>query len=613
MNTRPWPERRKNLRILVKHSTQSSSLRQKKTIINRLKSLGSENLQNLLEELELENFSMFHIEIVTNLLSNPPVASANDKTSLIPILGIFSCIHKIVEIAFFFSFDTFFFGHLLHTLKKSCTKNWAFSCILLETFLLGSKLKKTHNATLEEAALTLLRGLGYGKVPFILYAISFFDIDKSVFIPFMQCEIKKIDENNFQLIKHTMDALGIRENLPSPKSYVDVIKPLPGEFSFYEECKAPENFIFPTVNTLLIKDIEKRRLEPYILDYIGYSIYEHPELIKKVIGKKKYVDFIPSIARILSKAIKNSQNNYCNSIINCLESDSDLILISECYKFGLFTIKELFDLINQLIEKNFISKLCAILENLGRFILYKKETNKQAIGMIEQLRQCSLDKLSRIRVSHCISMIINPEFCKIGAFEFIRWFLNSPGYEKTVLFEEMKNSSRFILMILSRPEIFNDEKFFTKFIDKIKNSALTDLALKDNNGMTNSNEEFIRNFYLSAIPKIYRSHKLLSQNYIQALTFLMKNTSQQASILDAFLKGAMDEGSKYKYLLLLLDAADPNLHKGYLEILRHKLTNDVEFQAMLFNFCEKYRYEYTFEDVESDSFEREICRMSEYD
>ncbi|ELA41623.1 uncharacterized protein VICG_01371 [Vittaforma corneae ATCC 50505] len=616
MDTHTWLEKRGSLRILKNHSNQSSKLKKKQSIINKLKCLHTENFISLLEELENENFNKFHTEIVNNLLSNPIIASPPSKSTPAVLQSTFDYIHKIVEVVYLFSFDSSLMGYLVSSLKKGHSNNWTFCCILLEIFILNTKQKKMPNTTLETVAQTLLKTLKGQRLSFILYSLKFFDIDKSVFVPNIEDEIKTINEDNFEILKEIAGILKINEDLKIPNSYIEIVKPVPGEFSFYEDSKVPSEFVFPPFSMSMIKNIEKKKLEPYMLDYIGQNICSHPELITKIINKKKYVEFIPSLARILSKAIKNSKS-YCGSILSCQNTDKDLILIAECYKFGLFTSQEIFNLINQLIDKHLISKLCVILEQLGRYILYKKETNRLSIEMIEKVKNSPLDNVSKIQFSQCISMILNPEFCKINILDFLRWFFNSTDYETNALFAKMKKSPRFLLLVLSQPSIFENEENFKKFFNEVKDIVFTlDTSIPLAKTMKNMIEEentssFLIGFYLFSIPRIYEKHKTLALDYAQAISFLARKQSQQTQVINTLLKEKVGERLKYRIILLLLDSFDPEIHEKYIEILNKRQKGDAEFRAMLFNFCEKHHY--ACEVDESDSFEREMCLMEESD
>ena len=428
---------------------------------------------------------------------------------------------------------------------------------------------------------TLLKGLQENRPSLILYVLYYGEPSRLI----SKNEIISINENNFELLKHMADLVGLEDALSLPNSYVEVVKSsLPDEFSFYEDSPVPDGFVFPPFSASIIKNIEKKNMPVYMLEYIRRKVYNKPELISKLLNKKKYVEFIPGLAKILSKSIKNSKT-FCSSILsaqlNRENATKELMLIAECYKFGLFTVQELFDLINQLIEDNLIFNLCILLEHVGRYIFYKKESNRLAIEMVEKIKQSPMDSASKIRVSQCISTIINSEFSKINIFDFIRWFLNSTEYEKSEVFEKMKQSRRLVLIILAQPGIFENDRLFRNFVDNV--------------GFIDS--IFLIRMYLSVIPKVPKTQAL---DYINAISILATHYDQQAEVLDTLSSNKMNSDQKDTLIIFLLNKFDSKLHAKYLKMFSKN--ENPEIRAMVFNFCEEYKYDY----VNEDSFEREM-------
>ena len=141
MDDKSWIRKKSSLKILKTHSSQSTNLKKKQSIINRLKSLSNENFSQFLADLEYENLNKFHTEIINNILLNPLIQNPSIKI----YENVFLEIRKVIEIIYLFSFDSSFFTYLTTTLKKIYSQNWAISCIFLEVFALNLKIKNKIN------------------------------------------------------------------------------------------------------------------------------------------------------------------------------------------------------------------------------------------------------------------------------------------------------------------------------------------------------------------------------------------------------------------------------------------------------------------------------------
>jgi len=513
MTSQTWKDKRATLKTLKMHASHSSKLKRKQAILNKLRSVRPEGFQQLLAELENENFNKFHTEVVNNLLACPAIASPPQHLTLQATYSVFQSIQMAVEVIYLFSFDLTFMSYLISYSKKHHADSWTISCILLETFLLSTKNKK---APLETVVAALLKGLKSNHLPFIFYVLEAFAVDTAVLVPFVQNEMKAVKEENLELLKAITATLGITDDLHVCKSYIEVIKPAQGEFSFYEDAPAPTGGVLPQLFTsVILKNIEKRELTPQMLDFIGHSIYGHPELIAKLMSKKKHIDFIPRLARILSKAIKGSRT-HCSSILASRATDRDLILIAECYKFGLFTPQELFELLNQLVEKGLISELCVVLESLGRFIFYKKETNLGSIELLERVKHSPLTSLARAQFSQCISMILNPELSRFGITDFLRWFIRTERYRSSLLFDEIRSSRRALLLVLSDPTFFGNPGALRAFTAELERA-----------GPGEGHRDLIIDFYLKAIPLVCERHRALAFSYANVLTGVPSTAAQE--------------------------------------------------------------------------------------
>lgn len=589
MDDEDWKRKKASLKILKAHSTQSTNLKRKQTIINRLKSLSNENFILLLADLEHENLNKFHTEIVNNLLLNPLIQNPQIKI----FKNVFLEIRKVVEIIYLFSFDNLFFSYLTTTLKKIYSQNWALSCIFIETFVLNTKIKKLQTSqSIESVTMTLIKHLKDNTIGLMLYTLESFDIEHSFYLDPIQNEIKKANLDTIEALKKCTEILGISNDIKLDRQYISVIIPLEGEFDFYEESKVTDKSILPKFSASLLKNIEKKNYDTQMLDYIGQNIFDRPDLISKLLKKKKKLDFIPSLARILSKCYKNKRN-FIDSILENNNTEADLILIAECSKFNIISPDELFNLLYNFLDQNQIDKLCTILYFAGRFILFKKETNLRAIELFEKIKSSSMDETSKIAATHCISVILNPKCSKLDILDFFRWFFNSTNFENSELFHEIiKNSKKFLLILFAQPDIFEDKTKLLKAITK--SNMLTTM----------------KNFYLDSIEKLQMQHKAFTLEYIHTLGLMIKKSEDQEKILNFILNLSIEESFKYKIAIIIADYFNSDVRLNFLPIFRERTGISREFERLFFNFCEKYHYDI---HLEEDSFERELQGMYDSD
>lgn len=590
MDDLDWKSKKASLKVLKSHSTLSTNLKRKQTIINRLKNVSNENFTMLLHDLENENLNKFHTEIVNNLLLNPMITNPSLKL----YSNVFLEVQKVVEIIYLFSFDSLFFSYLTTTMKKIHSQNWAVSCIFIEVFILNLKIKKSLNSltTVDNVALSLIKHLKDCPIGLILYTLEFFDCNPAIFNEIIKNEIKNANLENLSALKKCAELMGISDEIRIQDQYVHVITPLKGEFDFYEDFKPIDRALLPKFTPSLIKNIEKKSTDLQLLDFIGQNIYDRPDLVTKLLKKKKKIDFIPCLARILAKCFKNKKT-LIDSIIGSSNSESDLVLIAECSKFNIIGSDELFSILYNLLEQNQVEKLCTILYSAGRFILYKKETNSRAIDLFEKIRSWPMDEISRITATHCVSIVLNPECSKIDILDFFRWFFNKSDFEKSEIFDEIKKSKNFLLILFAQPGIFENKPHLLKAIKK------------------SEMYETMVDFYLNAIEKTYLTSKTFSLDYVYALGSIVKSRVEQCKIIDLILKIRIDEATKYKMILILLDAYDREIHVVYLQLIREKSYLSSELESLFFNFCEKYHHEFDME--ESNSFDRELMCMYDSD
>lgn len=577
-----WIEKRKSLRMLKSHATQSSSLKKKLGIINRLRNIGTEDFEVLLAELSDENMNRFHTEIVNSLLGNTRMNAEE--------------IHKVVEVVYLYSFDQCFMSYLVASLKKTYTESWAASCIFLEAFYL---LKKKDLGT---AAKYILKNLKEGRTSYVHYVLTSFEIDCEIFKEFVAGEISNANEKNIENLRKIAEIMHIDHKISLKSDFIDLVKIADHEFDFYgtaaEPCSSSPALCGEQFTPSMLKCIERRMSDVQFLDFIGQNIHDKPGLIEKLWKKRKNIRIIPSLARIFSKAMK-SNSGMITSLLSKLEAlkPEDLILLSELYKFNIVKAPELFDMLEFYLSRRMIEKLCIVLETAGRFLLASKHTNKQTVDLMERLKGVNCMNVEKIHISNCLSRILSSGKSKLTIIDYLRWFFtsNAPRLLSSTndpLLARMRESKKFMLIVFMQPSLFGSTKLLADMIE------LVEMA------------EFMESFYLNAIPKI-RNNSLLFQ-VVEVLGHLAKGAAEQKKMLYSIKNMNASDEIRLRSMLMLLDMFDQSLHHdvlGTITVWARSLRNR-EVDALLFNFLEKYQY--PIEDS-TDSLEREISCMREDD
>lgn len=584
-----WKTARSSLLVLTSYSSKISNLKKKQSILNRLKCVTSEKFPDFLNELAEENFKKFHTEIVNNILSNQFLLNPSCKN----YESTFADIHKITKIVYLFSFDQSFITCLSASIKKLNFSSWAVCCFLLEIYLLVSNSRKNNTVSIESVAKTVLKNLKENRCIFFLYLLEYFEVDKTMLKDEFEKELKEVNENNLEILKKLSKIMGYNNDVVVKDTYVALIKPIDGEFDFYDETKSIENRqvdtkAFGAFNPSLLKNIEKGEVDLALLDFISQNIYDRPDLVAKLVKKKKQYDFIPYIARVLAKVYKNKKQ-FVESLLAATDTEEDLVLIGECVKFLLVTYDEFFGLVNTLLAKDQIEKVCYLLQSCGRFILIQKESNSRAIALIENIKNSTMSEQNRLVFIHTLSLILNPGSSRLTIVEFFRYLFNTTNYRTSTIFSALKASKKLVLIIAAQPCIFDGGKKIAKFIE-----LLTDKAE-------------VVNFYIRSIPILYPSNKKLAHEYIDVLGHIGKTQQEQSSILNRIFSLQIDKEWKMNNLITLLDKYGPIKHFDVYMKVKENRNISPEISRRLFNLSERHHLEEEPSDI--DSFDQEMLGM----
>jgi len=646
-----WKNRKKTLETLKSHGKKSSPLKKKLAILNKLKNISSENFNVLLEEMKAENFDKFHTEIINNLLANFKVnLSINSEEDLSKTM---IKIHRIVEIMHLFLFDQQFLNYLNTNLKKLYAGNWGVSCLLFEISFSHKKKDAGKSDTCDVSMILkqIFKNLKDEKLLFILYILVSFDCSNSspacdpeqisteMFREYVLGEISNVNEGNLNVLRTIAKMMGIDQEISLKNQFVNLITVQENEFDFYKQVSdiSTSGNLFEGISSdsSLIKSIEKRIKDTSFLDLVGNYIRDKPYLFDKIWKKRSNVNIIPSLARILSKSVKSNYTFVINLISNGKAlKDSDLVMISELYKFDVIKPTDFFALLSLYLTSSiYTEKLCILLGSTGRYLLSNKNTNRQTAELLESLKTIECDEISKIHIKNCISKILSPEISNLSILSFLQWYLNYKlefiikfgafsiaeasstsseykflEYNGDSIINEIKRSKKFCLLVFVQPSIFRNLHFMAKSIQRFKMA------------------EFVTEFYLKILCLIL-SKSLLFQ-IVEVIGLLCTSQDDdkvclgdnaifsQSAILARVKNMSMPLSAKYKCILILLDLFDEVFYSENLREISQwaKKTNNCEIEASLFNFLEKkgMRMDEIYNiDQEDDSFEQEMAYLRE--
>lgn len=613
-----WIEKREKLEILKSHNKNGSTLKKKLGIINKLKNLCNENYEALLVELKNENFNKFHTEIINNLL-------INTKNNTCSVSFRITKIYKMVEILYLFLFDSNFLNYLNQTLKKFYTENWYLACLFLEMFYYKRKnevLKKSNNEMFL-AIKHIFKDLTDNKLPFCLYVLKSFDYTIlgndmksnenedvklpifSLFYDFIVEEIEKVNESNFEDIKLIVNIMGLDKEIKVKNSFVDIIKVKDDEFEFYNLANGIQAIDFSDVSdTLILKNIEKKCNDLPYLDSIGQYIKNKPNLVEKILKKKKPFHLISVYARVLYRSLKNNTSCFMNNILQSKDSSfEDLILLGELYKFDIIKQSDFFYVLEILLSNN-VEKFCTLFSITGRYLLINKTSNNQTVELLEKLKKINFDEVNKIHIKQCVSRIFSPEVSTVDIISFFQWYFNSSNEFTQIInkqserddnctknvFDIIKESKKLKIIIFMQPSLFKNLNYMAEIIQFFEMDG------------------FFIHFYLTILPKISKISLLLQ--VIEVVGYLCcdydkdlfqvespqlqnkynkKHIMNQHYILNKIKGTKISNSTKYKCILILLDIFDKQHYESNIKEIVSWInkTRNNEIEMLLFNFFEK--------------------------
>lgn len=602
-----WTTERESLEVLQNAPSTNSNLKKKLAIINKFRNIPNESFPQILEDIKSENLCKFYTEIINSLLSNGKIHTHED-------------IHKIIRIIHLYSYDPMFLANITTVIKKRYSDSWANGAIFAEIYYF---MNKQVNGALK----TILKSGVEGCAQLILYLLcNFENLDVSYIKNKILASVNKDSERNIEILGAIYTRLGIGIQLKAPNNYVEVIKPIEGEFSYYKSDVEDEislinpkksidissgNLImqyihmgsksmpadipahYPKKNRSqqsilgLIKQIPEETENFAFLNLISTNIDGNSDMINKVLKKKKHISAIPAIARIISKLTRGKKEVVSQLLLEDIEliSHNDLLLISELYKFNTIKLIELLNLLNRYLNKRLVGKFCILFENAGRYMLINKESNKPARDLIDRLKGLSITGIDKLFVGDCLSKIHQNVQLKIDILDFLHWFFKKENFVLSDFFNTILLSRKFMMLCFLQPEIFESEDMIVRVI---KCAEM---------------EETMINIYTDTLHMILKQSKQRAFGIVGVLGHLLYECDMQKQIyiLDFVYKMNIPMSMKQRIVIMLLDHVDRSLHGKYTEMILNTPMS-YEIRAKFFNFCEKYNYNAEVESNE-DSFE----------
>lgn len=612
-----WIAERKGLEILKAAPSQNSSLKKKLGIINKLKNILSEPYTQVLLDVKSENLHKFYTEIINSLLSITKVQSHED-------------IHKIVRIFYLYSYDPAFVAQLTSAIKRIYTSSWISGALFAETYFM-------INGRVDSICKALVKANKENTLHLIDYLVySFEDADSALFEKRIREGIKDINEKDIDVLNSICRKIGWEVKLEAPGAYVEVVRPNASELAFYTgEPKAPEQGAAgcevqsnegsdpsarndpaaestayngesdrlsakssPAGDTASnrgfsiqdIKRIEENIKNTEFLDNIGREISGNPELVARVLKKKRNMALLPAIARIITRLTRGRADIIHQLLAQDLDSiaHTDLILIGELYKFGAVRPGDMIALLGQLFKGKMIEKLSILIENAGRFLLWRKETNKCTRDLLDRLRAMSLSDIDRLFVSDCLSKVFQADSLNVDIVNFFDWFFREKNFSSSGIFSVLKRSQRLLCIVFMQPIFFESDLFLARVI------------------LETGMEHTMLRLYLDSLVLLMQHSLQSTFRIIEVVGVLIgrRPTADQAQVLDLVMELGIPDAMKHRMLVSLLDHCHAQLHRKYIDIIVDSGIGS-EMRAFLFNFCEKHGYDLQ-ESSEMDSFEQEM-------
>lgn len=575
-----WTTERKTLERMAAAPAGNSALKKKLGIINRLKNITAEAAESLIADIKSENLERFYGEIVNSILANTKIQSHED-------------IHKLVRIIYLYSYDPVFMGRLTGDIKRVYPCSWVHGALFAETYFL-------INGQVDTITKTLIKAYGEGALPLIHYLVCNFGVLRMEYINTrIQAAVDKVSEKDVEIVGAIIERLGWGVKLAVEGDYVEVVRPTPEELVFYDTAEpVPEAGSVPgsPPGVFSVHDLKKIGQEAgntVFLDFVAEGVSENPDLVSRVLRKRRCPALIPAVARIVSRLQRGKKTIVAQllgadyaSIPQC-----DLLLIAELFKFDTVCSSTFTTLLSFFLKSRMLEKLCILMECSGRFLLFRRDTNKFARDLVSQLRTAAVCEVDRLRVSNCLARVHSIPRLRVDIANLLHWLFRERNFTTTGLFSSLRRSTRFLCMIFFQPSLFESDELLVRAI----------CAAEMHTAMVK--------YYLSSLPALAAASRQTAFRVVEVVALLVRGASvpEQAAIIDAVLGSAVPTDMRPRMVIALLDRAAPALHVGYVEKLSCSALS-ADARVCLFNFCEKHGIGFP-EHSDSDSFEQEIAAM----
>lgn len=572
-----WQTERASLETLQFHPQANSTLKKKLAIINKLRNISSENFHQILIDIKTEDLHKFYTEIINGLLSNHRVQSHED-------------IHKLVRIIRLYSYDPLFVSQLTAILKKQYTDSWVNSAIFAEIYFM-------MHAQINPIVKSLVKACKENPLQLIHYLVCNFAGMELDYVKKRIAELSKtVREKGVDLLNSLCERLDMDIRMEPPTGYVEVVVLEEDEFSFYqglppeqkEELPDPELFsraaeLLPGCHLrrfkrqqliqCMLKRIKGHPYDVRLLDLIGQAIHDSPVLISKLLRKRKHSTLLPAIARVLATA-GTAKKELIRKLTGTSPEDltpNDLLLIAELCKFGCIRHSSIFSLLSCLLTAKLIGRFCLLLENVGRFLLLQKASNREARELLDTVRQTVFSEMDRIQIDDCMAKIFKISDTHIDILHFVQWLFKRSNFSPHGLFAILSKSTRLLLLCFIQPEIFEDDEMLA---DVIEQTSMDDTMIQ---------------LYTRSIPVYSRQSNQQVFRMVSVLGRLLRSrpADAQSEVLEAVRNTrGISRPLAQSVLIMLLEHCSSSVIDRYSRILSEEGMSP-RIRTDFFNLCER--------------------------
>ncbi|KAI4292818.1 hypothetical protein PAPHI01_2092 [Pancytospora philotis] len=564
-----WPAERRTLEVLRAAPTANSSLRRKLAIINRLKSITADALPAIVSDIKSENLAKFYTEITNSLFANARAQSHEE-------------IHNIVRVIYLYSYDPAFMAALTSGAKKVCAESWVHGALFAEIYFL-------INGRVDAIVRSLLKLYGESTPHLASYLLSSFEgLDTACIRRRIEELAGAATEKNLDVLNRIVERQGWDVKLRVKDDFVEVVRPVPGEFDFYRRDGEPPAGGPAFVNGD-VKRIEQERANTRFLDHVAAGVSGKPELIAKVLRKGRAAALAPAVARIVS-GLTAGRKEVVSRVVagdpEALHAD-DLRLVGELYKFGAVRLADLAALFSHYFKTKSVARLCVLTEGTCRMMLQQREANRYARDLLERLRQLGCAEVERIAISDCISSVLSQTAYKADVLGFLQWFFRGAVFSAGALFRRMAESRALMYVLFCRPELFESAAVLARVVR---------LA-----GM----ERELAALYTEMLGEFLAHSRHRGFRVVEALALLVADApaGRQRMLIEQVWQKRLPLDTRFQIVLALLEHCDAAIHAHYVAFLAAQSVS-TDCRHMLFNFCERHHYDV---NLEADSFEQEMA------